>query len=129
MTMAILNLAGVCCGIAITCVIMTMIHTAVLLSSGCGANRSIPSSEAECQGITDEQLDYSSRISLNKGLLTALVVLYGVTAVVLNGVAMIYSFFLYRKVRIQPRNWLTNTNRTGHKVISTTIRPQMVSSV
>jgi len=118
--MAILNLAGVCCAIATTCLTMTMIHTAVLITNGCRAGTSITpdpqDTVGDCTGFDQVSMDYYAYISANKGLLTALIVLYGATSVVLDGVAMIYAFFLYRRVRNKPRNWLTNTHRSGYKV-------------
>ena len=118
--MAIFNLAGVCCGIATTCLTMTTIHTAVLITNSCKAGGTrptdLPDSVGDCVAYDGMSLDYYGHISANKGLLTALVVLYGATSVVLDGVAMIYAFFLYRRVRNKPRNWLTNSHRSVYKV-------------
>lgn len=117
--MAIFNLAGVCCGIATTCLTMTSIHTAVLISNVCnGGVANAPEvyeSVGDCGAYDSNSLQYYAYISSNKGLLTALVVLYGATSVVLDGVAMIYAFFLYRRARNKPRNWLTNTHKSGYR--------------
>jgi hypothetical protein len=95
------HFAAVCCAIVITCMIMTLVETAVALTTSCFGK---PTLAVSCEEFTDFQYN----LSKNRAVLTALVVIYGTCCIVLSGVSMMYAFFLYRRAKTQPQNWLTS---------------------
>lgn len=80
--------------IAILCVVMTQVSEGV---ENCKIH------------LACSEADHQAYIVQHRAIITAVVTLYGISCVVCNGVAMVYSFFLGRKCRRQPANWLTST--------------------
>jgi hypothetical protein len=88
-------------------VVMTDVSNAVSSQESCKRE---PDS---CATTHDEYLRF---LVANRALVTALVTIYAMVCVISNGLTMVYSFFLARKCRKQPTNWLTaSTKRLSHR--------------
>lgn len=96
------SLSNVCASIAVVCVGMTDIANAGGLLDRC----IVRPDQAGCL-----DLEYARYLTTHRALATALVTTYGMCSVVLNGIPMVYSFFLARKCRSQPRNWLVSASK------------------
>jgi hypothetical protein len=131
-TTSVANLCNICTAIAIVCVVMTNISLSVHVYEKCSLDknvRRVPASgdhsdyshlDVDCSSYSQTELDYFGYLSSNRGLATALVTVYGAACIVLNGVSMVYSFFLARRCRMQHPNWLTApVNFSSGKKMST----------
>ncbi len=89
-TTSLSSLVNVCTGIATVCILMTVVEEAVVAAS------------VGEQDVTS----YTIYVARNKAVIIALNVLCGVSCLVLSGTVMVYGFFLARRVRRHPPNWL-----------------------
>ena len=108
-------LTNVFAAIAILCVVMTNISNAVTYTEYCKSQ------------LTCDYSDHRFYLSGHRAVITAIVTLYAISSVVSNGVGMVYSFFLARKCRKQPTNWLTSNlnKRVSMRAPSTITGPQV----
>jgi len=111
---------AVCCAIVVTCMVMTLVETSVSVVNFCKSDDqqtspypTLPDGEVDC---TDYTFMTQSNLSSNRAIITALVVIYGSCCIVMNGVSMMYSFFLYRRARNQPANWLVSSGKFSNKM-------------
>lgn len=117
----IASLCNVCTAIAVLCVIMTNISMSVRAYEKCvlekplhinlsgGDSSDYSYLDVNCSSYSAEELDYFGYLRANRAVVTGLVTVYAAACVVLNGLGMVYMFFLSRKCRNQPSNWLTAT--------------------
>lgn len=96
---AISCLCNVCATIAVVCVVMTDISNAAGRVDRCSSHPD----DADCFDT-----EYERYLTANRAIATALVTTYGMINIVSNGIPMVYAFFLYRRCRKQPRNWLVS---------------------
>ncbi len=87
------SLLNVFAAIAVLCVVMTDIA-----NSNC--NR------VACD--RDSDLKYLQYLYEKRAIATAIVSTYAIACIICYGVVMVYSFFLSRRFRRQPANWLTS---------------------
>ncbi len=69
----------------------------------------------DCGAVSSDIFSRSGFIAANRSLITAGICVYGITAILLSGVPMCYSFFLARRVRQMPTGWLFSTRRKYSK--------------
>lgn len=113
-------LVNVCGSIGVLSVVMTDISNAGSVWDEC---KNHPTSWA-CKS---DHYEYDDFLVSHRALVTALVTIYAMACIISNGVSMVYSFFLARKCRKQPVNWLrTNIKRLSHRS-STSCGPRSTS--
>ena len=104
------SLCNVCAAIAVMCTVMTYTALSMRIYHQCGPGVSHVGvdGELDCSQYSESQTAYFSYIAAHRACITGLSVVCGASSVVLSGVSMAYAFFLARRVKRHPANWLVS---------------------